>query len=69
VKWAIIENIVTMVATAALVLGLYAMGAGGYAFFGLLLLTNINTSYQIKQTSEQPPADHQPTEKTEASQS
>jgi hypothetical protein len=51
VKWAIIENIVTMVATAALVLGLYAMGAGGYAFFGLLLLTNINTSYQSKEKS------------------
>jgi hypothetical protein len=49
VKWAIIENIVTMVATAALVLGLYSMGAGGYAFFGLLLLTNINTSYQSKE--------------------
>ena len=39
---AILENIVTMICTTILVLGLYAMGAGGWSLFGLLLLMNMN---------------------------
>jgi hypothetical protein len=51
-KWAIIENMVTVASTAALVLGLYAMGAGGWAAGGFLLLINMNTSYQVKETGK-----------------
>lgn len=39
---ALIENIATIVGTVALVLGLWWMGAGGWSFFGLLLMLNIN---------------------------
>lgn len=46
-KWAIIENMVTVASTTALVLGLYAMGAGGWSAGGLILLINLNTSYQV----------------------
>lgn len=38
----VVENIATMVCTTALVLGLYAMGAGGYCLFGFVLLLNMN---------------------------
>ncbi|WP_158255417.1 hypothetical protein [Rhodopseudomonas palustris] len=41
-KYAIIENIVTISAAAAVVLGLYYMGAGGWAASGFLLLLNLN---------------------------
>jgi hypothetical protein len=51
-KWAIIENMVTVASTAALVLGLYAMGAGAHAGWGLILLININTSYQVKKVAD-----------------
>lgn len=37
------ENIVTIVATATMVLGLYAMGAGLNALCAFVLLLNINT--------------------------
>ena len=47
-QWAILENIATVVATAALVLGLYAMGAGAHAGWGFLLLINMNTGLRIK---------------------
>lgn len=40
---AIAENIATVLATAAVVVGLYAMGAGGWAAGGLVLMMNINT--------------------------
>lgn len=37
-KWAAIQNIVVLLSTAALVLGLFAMGAGGWSFWGLATL-------------------------------
>jgi hypothetical protein len=40
---AVAENIVTMAFTAAVVLGLYAMGAGAHAGWGFLLLINLNS--------------------------
>lgn len=43
VKWLVIENIVTILLTAAVVLGLYWMGAGGWSFLGLLFLINLNS--------------------------
>jgi len=36
------ENIATLILTAVLVLGLYAMGAGGLSLWGLLPLLNLN---------------------------
>jgi hypothetical protein len=39
---AIIENIVTIVAAGATTVGLYALGAGGHAGWGFLLLLNLN---------------------------
>ncbi len=36
------ENIATMVIAAVLVLGLWAMGAGGHSFWGLGMLLNLN---------------------------
>lgn len=38
-----IENIATMLITGATIVGLYAFGAGGNAFWGLVLLANLNT--------------------------
>jgi hypothetical protein len=40
--WAYIENLLTVTATAAAIVALYALGAGGHAFWALLLLLNIN---------------------------
>lgn len=37
-----IENCVTMACSAAIVIGLYALGAGAHSFWGLSLLLNIN---------------------------
>lgn len=51
-KYALIENMVTIASTAALVLGLYAMGAGGWAAGGFVLLLNINTPTRVKQIAE-----------------
>lgn len=45
----VIENIVTVLAIAAIVLGLYAMGAGGWSGCGFLLLLNLST-YSEKRT-------------------
>lgn len=42
-NWRILENIVTICAIAAIILGVWAMGGGGWGFVGLILLTNINT--------------------------
>jgi hypothetical protein len=42
-RWYIIENMLTVTATAALVLGLYYLGAGAWAAGGLILLININS--------------------------
>lgn len=39
---AVVENCITIIATAALVLGLYSLGAGGWAAGGFLLMINLN---------------------------
>lgn len=36
------ENIATMAITAVLVLGLWSMDAGGHAFWGMVMLLNLN---------------------------
>ena len=41
-KWWQIENCITLICTVILALGLYAMGAGGYSLWAMLLLLNIN---------------------------
>lgn len=38
-----IENCLTIIGTVALVLGLYALGAGGHAGWGFLLMANMNS--------------------------
>ncbi len=38
-----IENMVTLAVCAAIVLGLYYMGAGGWSGAGFLVLFNLNT--------------------------
>lgn len=47
-NWMVIENIATMLIAVGTVAVLYAMGAGGWSFFGLLVLLNLNTS-EVKQ--------------------
>ena len=42
-NWWWIENIVTVIAIAAIVIGLYAMGAGGFSAVGFILFLNLNT--------------------------
>jgi len=37
-----LENMVTLICTAALVLGLYAMSGSWHSYWGLLMLLNIN---------------------------
>lgn len=51
-QFAILENITTVIATASVVLGLYAMGAGYMSLFGFAILLNLNTAIQVK-----PPVD------------
>ncbi len=41
-RLAILENIATLVATAAIVIGLYWLGAGAWCFWGLALMVNLN---------------------------
>jgi hypothetical protein len=45
---AILENIATLIVSAALVLGLYWMGAGGWAGIGFAVLFNLNTFEQLR---------------------
>lgn len=40
--WAVVENVATLAACVALVLGSYALGAGGWSWIGLALLLNLN---------------------------
>lgn len=47
VKWAYIENIITIAATVAVIVGAYAFGAGVNSWWGLVFLLNLNT-IQIK---------------------
>lgn len=51
-KFAILENIATVAATAAVVLGLYAMGAGYMSLFGFVIMTNINTAVRVKGSND-----------------
>ncbi len=41
-SWSTIENIATLAICGATMVGLYAVGAGGFAFFALAMLLNIN---------------------------
>lgn len=52
-KWWQIENYITLVCTVILVLGLYAMGAGGYSFWAMLLLMNIIYPLKKKEPSHE----------------
>lgn len=38
----VIENIFTMAAIVAIVVGVYAFGGGGWGFLGLILMFNLN---------------------------
>lgn len=40
--WAFAENIITLICTASIVLGLFWFGAGGWSLWGLLLMLNMN---------------------------
>lgn len=42
-KWMVIENVITLIACGATMVGLYAFGAGAHSFWALLLLLNLNT--------------------------
>ncbi len=42
-KFALIENCATILATVAIVLGSRWLGAGGWSWLGLLVLTNLNS--------------------------
>ena len=46
-----IENCITLACILILVLGLYAMGAGGHSFWAMLLLLNINSPTKKRETS------------------
>lgn len=50
-KWWQIENCITLSCIVILVLGLYAMGAGGHSFWAMLLLLNINCLSNKRETS------------------
>jgi hypothetical protein len=41
-KMAVLENVATLVVAMATVLGLYALGAGGFSALGLVFLLNLN---------------------------
>ena len=51
-RWMFIENIVTICATAAVVLGGLALGGGGWSFLGLLLMLNINYRKGARDTAQ-----------------
>jgi hypothetical protein len=40
--WAVTENIVTLIVIAAIIVGVYAFGGGGYGFWALILVLNLN---------------------------
>lgn len=44
-NWAAVENMVTIIATVAVILGVWFMGGGPWSFIGLAIMLNINTSY------------------------
>lgn len=41
--WAIVENIVTIIAMVCLIFGLFWFGAGGWSLWGFLLMFNLNS--------------------------
>lgn len=45
-----IENCVTIVATVALILGLYALSNSWYSLFGFGLMMNVNSPVKKQQT-------------------
>jgi hypothetical protein len=47
-KWAVLENIATVTAIAAIIIGVYALGGGGYGFWSLLLMFNLNSGVRVK---------------------
>ncbi len=47
-RWAILENIATLTAIAAIIIGVAAFGGGLYGFWALVLMTNLNTGIRIK---------------------
>jgi hypothetical protein len=46
--WAMVENMVTIMVIAAIVLGVYALGGGGSGFWSLIMLSNLNTNIKLK---------------------
>jgi hypothetical protein len=48
-RWVVIENIATIAGMVALILGLYAMGAGGWSLWGFVLLANLNSVRREKE--------------------
>ena len=52
-KWWQIENYITLACIVILVLGLYAMGAGGHSFWAIVLLLNINFPLKKKEFSHE----------------
>lgn len=53
-RMAMLENMVTVAASAATVLGLYWMGAGGWAAGGFLLMLNLNSGKVSLRTEDAP---------------
>ena len=52
-KWAQAKNMVLSISGASMVLGLYYLGAGGFAFFGLLPFFCLSTIKQTRDGNEQ----------------
>jgi hypothetical protein len=42
IRWAFIENICTLTAVAAIIIGIYAMSRSLHCFWGLVLMLNLN---------------------------
>jgi hypothetical protein len=47
------ENLATLAAIVAVVIGLYALGAGGYSAVGFILLLNINSFKRVKEDAKE----------------
>lgn len=52
--WAIIENIVTLIVIATIIVGVYALGGGGYGFWALMLAFNLNSVSSPKKSKIDP---------------
>lgn len=51
-RWMVIVNIVSICATASIVLGGLALGAGGWSFLGLLLMPNFKFRREARDASQ-----------------